>query len=219
VVLSRQVVQLAEDARLVAVAKYQDLKAAEERKSSEEARAQAEAARARAAQDALRARQQATQETLQARQEGAREAGSAVRKQVRQKLSAQLGALLQTQDTERGLIVRMSSLLFSTSRAELAPQAREKLSRVAGILLAYPGLTIRVEGHADSTGRPAFNQKLSEQRAARVRDYLIGQGISPQALTAQGLGDQQPLEDNATLAGRQKNRRVDLIVSGEPIGL
>jgi outer membrane protein OmpA-like peptidoglycan-associated protein len=219
VVLARQVVQLAEDARLVAVAKYQDLKAAEERKSAEEVRAQAEAARARAAQDALRARQQAAQEALQARHEAAREAGTVVKQQVRKKLSDQLGTLLQTQDTERGLIVRLSSLLFSTGRADLAPQAREKLSRVAGILLAYPGLTIKVEGHADSTGKTAFNQKLSEQRAARVRDYLIGQGISPQAVMAEGMGDQHPLEDNDTLAGRQKNRRVDLIVSGEPIGL
>ena len=112
----------------------------------------------------------------------------------------------------------MSDVLFDTNRYTLKPGAREKLAKVSGILLAYPGLKVQVEGYTDSTGTPDYNQHLSEQRAMTVRDYLVGQGINMNSVTAQGFGPNEPVASNATAAGRQQNRRVQMVVSGEPIG-
>ena len=226
VLLARQVVQLAEDARLVAMANRQDLERAQARKAAEEAKAQAEAERAQAETERMlaeAARDRAAQEALQGRSQVAEEAGAAARRQerqqVRRRLSAQLRTLLQTQETDHGLVVRMPHPLFATGKADLLPPAREKLAKVAGILLAYPGLTIQVEGHTDSTGSPAFNQDLSERRAENVRTYLHLQGIPPHATRSVGKGASEPLTSNETPGGRQKNRRVELVVSGEPIGI
>ena len=226
ILLARQVAQLAEDARVIAADHREAMRLAEEKKAAEEARAQVEAtrlqveaARAQAAADALMAKERASQEALQARQRAAKEAGATAKAQIRERLSHQLGRLLETQDTERGLIVRMSNLLFPVGKAQLLPPAREKLAKVAGILLAYPGLAIKVEGHADATGKPEFNQKLSEMRGATVRNYLIRQGIPPQSISAEGLGHTRPLTSNDTPSGRQMNRRVELIVAGDPIGI
>jgi len=137
---------------------------------------------------------------------------------LRQRLQQQLNTILQTRDTARGLIVNMSDVLFDTNRYTLKPGAREKLAKVSGILLAYPGLKVQVEGYTDSTGTPDYNQHLSEQRAMTVRDYLVGQGINMNSVTAQGFGPNEPVASNATAAGRQQNRRVQMVVSGEPIG-
>jgi len=113
----------------------------------------------------------------------------------------------------------MSDVLFDTAKYTLQPGARERLSKVAGILLGHPGLNLEVEGHTDSVGGEAYNQRLSEQRAVAVRDYLIQQGISEMnAPPAKGFGKSQPVATNDTAAGRQLNRRVELIVSGELIG-
>ncbi|HVH88514.1 MAG TPA: OmpA family protein, partial [Terriglobales bacterium] len=120
--------------------------------------------------------------------------------------------------TARGLIVNMSDVLFDTNKYTLKPGAREKLAKVAGILLAYPDLKVQVEGYTDSTGTPEYNQRLSEQRAMTVRDYLTAQGININNVTAQGFGQNDPVASNATAAGRQQNRRVQMVVSGEPIG-
>ena len=137
---------------------------------------------------------------------------------MRQRLQQQLNTILQTRDTARGLIVNMSDVLFDTNRYTLKPGAREKLAKVSGILLAYPGLKVQVEGYTDSTGTPDYNQHLSEQRAMTVRDYLVGQGINMNSVTAQGFGPNEPVASNATAAGRQQNRRVQMVVSGQPIG-
>jgi outer membrane protein OmpA-like peptidoglycan-associated protein len=137
---------------------------------------------------------------------------------MRTKLSEQLNSILQTRDSARGLIVSMSDVLFDTGKYSLKSGAREKLAKVAGILLAYPGLNIEVGGYTDNVGSDGMNQKLSESRASSVRDYLVREGVSPNSVTAKGFGETQPVTSNDTSAGRQQNRRVELLVSGEAIG-
>jgi outer membrane protein OmpA-like peptidoglycan-associated protein len=137
---------------------------------------------------------------------------------MRSRLSEQLNAVLQTRDSARGLIVSMSDVLFDTGKYSLKSGAREKLAKVAGILLAYPGLNIAVGGYTDNVGGDAMNQKLSENRAGSVRDYLVNEGVSANAVTAQGYGNSSPVASNSNAAGRHQNRRVELLVSGEAIG-
>jgi outer membrane protein OmpA-like peptidoglycan-associated protein len=137
---------------------------------------------------------------------------------MRAKLSAQLNSILQTRDSARGLIVSMSDVLFDTGKFSLKPGAREKLAKVAGILLAYPGLNIEVGGYTDNVGGDAMNQTLSESRAGSVRDYLVQQGVASGAVSAKGFGNTLPVASNDNSAGRQQNRRVELVVSGDAIG-
>ena len=137
---------------------------------------------------------------------------------MRARLLQQLNAVLVTRDTARGLIATMPDVLFETNQYALRPAARESLAKVAGILLAYPDLRLEVDGHTDSVGSDAYNQQLSEKRAASVRDYLAQQGIPIASVTVQGFGKTQPVASNATATGRQQNRRVELVVSGEVIG-
>ena len=137
---------------------------------------------------------------------------------MRTRLSEQLNSILQTRDSARGLIVSMSDVLFDTGKYSLKPGAREKLSKVAGILLAYPGLNIEVGGYTDNVGGDAMNQKLSENRAGSVRDYLVQQGVSTNSVSSRGFGNTLPVSSNDNSAGRQQNRRVELLVSGEAIG-
>ena len=137
---------------------------------------------------------------------------------MRTKLSEQLNRILQTRDSARGLIVSMSDVLFDTGRYSLKPGAREKLAKVAGILLAYPGLNIEVGGYTDNVGGDAMNQTLSENRAGSVRDYLVQQGVATNSVSARGFGNTLPVSSNDNSAGRQRNRRVELLVSGEAIG-
>jgi len=137
---------------------------------------------------------------------------------MRAKLSEQLNTILQTRDTARGLIVSMSDVLFETGKYSLKPGAREKLAKVAGILLAYPGLNIEVGGYTDNVGGDAMNQTLSENRAGSVRDYLVQQGVAANSVSARGFGNTLPVASNDDSAGRQQNRRVELLVSGEAIG-
>jgi outer membrane protein OmpA-like peptidoglycan-associated protein len=137
---------------------------------------------------------------------------------MREKLSAQLNSILQTRDSARGLIVSMSDVLFDTGRYSLKPGAREKLAKVAGILLAYPGLNIEVGGYTDNVGGDAMNQTLSENRAGSVRDYLVQEGVSSNSVSARGFGNTLPVATNDNSTGRQQNRRVELLVSGDAIG-
>jgi outer membrane protein OmpA-like peptidoglycan-associated protein len=137
---------------------------------------------------------------------------------MRAKLTEQLNSILQTRDSARGLIVSMSDVLFDTGRYSLKPGAREKLAKVAGILLAYPGLNIAVGGYTDNVGGDAMNQTLSENRAGSVRDYLVQQGVTSNSVSARGFGNTLPVASNDNSAGRQQNRRVELLVSGEAIG-
>ena len=193
----------AEAARARAVAE-QELarKAAEEsRRREDEARQSAEMARKSAEQARLLAEQAAREKA-----------------ELRARLLQQFNAVLDTRDTERGLVVNMGDVLFDTGSFTLRQLAREKLARLSGIVLNYPGLKLEAEGHTDNVGGEAFNQKLSEQRAGAVRDYLLSQGIPAEQITSSGKAFSMPVADNKTAAGRQQNRRVELIVSGEVIG-
>ena len=137
---------------------------------------------------------------------------------MRSQLSIQLNKILATRDSARGLIVSMSDVLFASGKYSLMPGAREKLAKVAGILIAYPGLNIEVGGYTDDVGSDAMNQKLSENRAGSVRDYLVAEGVANNSVTSKGFGNTLPVASNNNAAGRQANRRVELVVSGEAIG-
>jgi outer membrane protein OmpA-like peptidoglycan-associated protein len=175
------------------------------RKDAEAARVQAEAARADAQAQAVRA------DALRAQAEQDRAA-------LRATLLRQFSEILDTRDTARGLIVNVGDVLFETGRYELRPAAREKLARFSGIVLAHPGLTIQAEGFTDSTGTDEINERLSQQRATAVGDYLITQGVSSDRVDTRGYGARFPAASNDTREGRQQNRRVELVVSGEVIG-
>ena len=137
---------------------------------------------------------------------------------LRSQLLQQLNLILETRDTARGLIVNMSDVLFDTGKYTLRPGAREKLAKISGIVLAHPSLQLEVEGHTDSVGSEEYNQQLSENRAASVRDYLVQQGVSSNNVIARGFGESVPVASNDSAAGRQQNRRVEMVVSGEVIG-
>jgi outer membrane protein OmpA-like peptidoglycan-associated protein len=186
----------AEQARAAAVAQQQQLAAEADRAKM----AAADADRLRADADRMRMKAEQDQAVL------------------RQQLLDQFNSILQTRDTARGLIVNMSDVLFDTGRYTLKPGAREKLAKVSGIILGHPGLKIAVEGHTDSVGGDEYNMKLSDERAGAVRDFLVGQGVSPASVTSKGFGKTMPVADNATAAGRQQNRRVELVVSGDILG-
>jgi outer membrane protein OmpA-like peptidoglycan-associated protein len=178
------------------------------------ASAQSEADRLKRENDAQRAGAQA--ELDRAAKEKAQ--AEAEKADLRAQLLNQFNAILQTRDTARGLIVNMSDVLFDTGKYSLRPLAREKLAKVAGIVSGHPGLRLDVEGHTDSVGGDDYNQQLSEQRGAAVRDYLIQQGMPVSSVTARGFGKTQPVASNDTAQGRQQNRRVELVISGEVIG-
>lgn len=220
---------------------------AQRRQAADEARAQAEAARAdaerlkqeaeKAAADAAKAKQEAEaaraaaladqqaaleqKKAAEADAEKARQAAAkaeAEKADLRAKLLNQLNSILQTQDSARGLIVQMSDVLFDTGSATLKAGAREKLAKISGILLAHPGLMLQIEGHTDSVGSDELNQQLSERRADSVRDFLAEQGVPASSITARGFGKMQPVASNDTADGRQRNRRVELVVNGDAIG-
>jgi outer membrane protein OmpA-like peptidoglycan-associated protein len=140
------------------------------------------------------------------------------REELRARLLVQFNAILETRDTARGLVVNMSDVLFDTAKFTLRPAAREKLAKISGIVLAYPTLALSIEGNTDSVGGDSYNQTLSENRAGSVRDYLGHEGIPAASMTARGYGKTQPVASNDTAGGRQQNRRVELVVSGEAIG-
>jgi outer membrane protein OmpA-like peptidoglycan-associated protein len=197
-----------------------------DRQAAEQARAQAEAAKAdadRMRNEALVARNQAVQEQQQAQAEANAARAAAAKAEtdkqaLRAQLLAQLNTIMQTTDSARGLIMNMSDVLFDFGKATLRPEAREKLAKVSGILLAYPTLKVRVEGNTDNVGSDEFNQTLSEKRADAVRDYLVSQSVNPDSLTAIGLGKTRPIASNDTAEGRQQNRRVEMVMSGDIIG-
>jgi outer membrane protein OmpA-like peptidoglycan-associated protein len=140
------------------------------------------------------------------------------RVELRALLMSQFNAILQTRDTARGLIVNMSDVLFDTGKFSLRPLAREKLAKVAGIVSGHPGLSLEVDGYTDSVGGDAYNQRLSEQRGESVRNYLTQEGMAASSVTSKGFGKTQPVASNETAAGRQQNRRVEIVISGDVIG-
>jgi outer membrane protein OmpA-like peptidoglycan-associated protein len=270
---AREVVQTAEDARVMAVQQKAEedaqaktaaeKKAAEEREAkaradaaseaqhrleAEQARKQAEAAQAeaermkqeaeKAAQEAARQKQEADQaralaldqqKALAIEAEKARKAAAEAdrlrleaeqeKQALRAQLLQQLNSILATRDTARGLIANMGDVLFRSGSFELRPEARERLAKVSGIVLAHAGLHLEIEGHTDSIGTDEYNQQLSERRANAVRDYLVQQGINADSVVARGLGKSTPVATNDTPEGRQQNRRVEMVLSGDVIGV
>ena len=182
-------------------------------KQAEKEKADADAARAAAVQQ----QQQLASEAQQAKQ--AAQQAESEKTALRERLRAQLNSVLETRETQRGLIVNINDVLFDFNKYTLKPGAREKLAKVAGILLAYPGLKVQLEGHTDSIGSDEYNQVLSQQRADAVRSYMVAQGVPTDTVTALGMGKADPVASNETAAGRQQNRRVDMVVSGQPIGV
>jgi len=207
----------AEAARLAAERQRLDAEAA--KLAADLAKAEAERARLDAERERLAA--EAARAAAESQAQAARDAALAAEREkaeLRDQLRAQLNEILETRATARGLIVNLSDVLFDFDRATLRPGAREKLAKISGIVLAHPGLTTQAEGHADSIGTDQYNQGLSERRAESVRSFLVQQGITAEAVAATGFGESRPVATNGTAVGRQQNRRVELVVSGAPIG-
>jgi len=242
--LSRQTVQTAEDAREVAVKQIDVTRLANERLTSADTLAKTQAQ----TDEAVRLKEQAQLDAAKSKADMAADhtasaaaisaaqtdaAQSRViaenakqnehqadsdKAAMRAQLSEKLNSILATRDSARGLIVSMSDVLFDTGQFSLKSGAREKLAKVAGILISYPGLNIEVGGYTDNVGGDEMNQKLSENRAGAVRDYLVAQGVATLSVSAKGFGNTQPVASNDTSGGRQENRRVELVVSGDAIG-
>jgi outer membrane protein OmpA-like peptidoglycan-associated protein len=194
------------------------LEAEQQNQAAQQARAEADAARAAADAERQRAEDARRSAEAQAQQAQAVAAQSQQeRDALRQRLREQLNLVLETRETARGLIVNVSDVLFDTGKATLKPGARERLARVAGILLSHPDLHIQVEGHTDDVGAADYNQQLSVRRAEAVRAYLVQNSIPPTAVGTTGFGESQPVATNGTASGRQQNRRVELVVTGDAI--
>jgi outer membrane protein OmpA-like peptidoglycan-associated protein len=248
VTFARAAVQTAEDARLITLRKIQAEQRAEEqarqKAAQDAANAAAEKARLEAQQSQLQAQQsqlaeqqaqlKAQQEAQQraqaeaaaqqahAAQQAAEQQAAEARAreaQLREQLRQQLNSILQTKETPRGLVVNLADVLFATNRYDLKQDTQLKLARISGIFIAHPDLKIQVEGYTDNTGSEAYNQKLSEQRATTVQNFLVSQGIPAENVSAVGYGMADPVADNSTAAGRKQNRRVELVVSGPSIGI
>lgn len=183
------------------------------RAQAERAKLEADLAAQRAALDkeaALTASEQARRAAL--------EQADREKQELRSKLAEQLNKVLETRDSARGLVVNMSDVLFDTAKFTLRPVAREKLSQLSGIVLAHPSLKLEVEGHTDSVGTDEYNMTLSQNRASAVRDFLTQKGMNSSSIASRGFGEGQPVASNDTSSGRQQNRRVELVVSGDEIG-
>jgi outer membrane protein OmpA-like peptidoglycan-associated protein len=230
--VAREAAQTAEEARVMSIKREQDARAEEREAAADQtaqAQADAQAQQAAAAQAQAQAQQsqaqaaqaeQARQQAELARQQATQQAQQAEsdKAQMRVRMLQQLNQVLETRDTARGLIVNMPDVLFDTGKADLKPSARERLAKVAGILIAYPDIHVEIDGYTDGTGSLEFNGRLSQQRADSVRSYLSSQGVNSSAITTQGFGPSQPIASNGTASGRQQNRRVELVVSGSSIG-
>jgi outer membrane protein OmpA-like peptidoglycan-associated protein len=229
---ARQTIQFAEDARALSAVRQEaeriqkekdeaaaKAKAEAEQRAAEEANRQAELTAAKEAQ--MKAEAEAKQAAEQAKAEAAKEEAERARAAtvaLRQQLLQQLNSVLQTTDSPRGLVVNMADVLFDFGKYNLKPDAQIKLAKLSGIIQSHPGLHLAIEGHTDSIGGDEANMKLSQQRADAVRDFILGQGLPDGTVTAVGMGKADPVADNGTNEGRQKNRRVEIIVSGEVIG-
>jgi outer membrane protein OmpA-like peptidoglycan-associated protein len=200
----------AEKAKQEALAAAQE--AARQKEEAEKAKAEALAQQQALAAEADKAKAAAAQS------ESLRQQAENEKAELRARLLQQLNSILATRDSARGLIANMSDVLFRSGSFELAPGARERLAKVSGIVLAYPSLHLAVEGHTDSVGTDEYNQNLSQQRAQAVRDYFVQQGIAADSIEARGFGKTEPIASNDTAEGRQQNRRVELILSGDAIG-
>jgi len=188
-------------------------RARRDRQEALEAKAEAEEAtrlaqiQQRRARDMMERAQAESQKLAALKAEAERYAGAA-----RSRLEGALSKVVETKETARGVIINLPDILFASGRSTLRSAAREVLSRVAGILLVTPAIQLSVEGHTDSTGGENLNQQLSEKRAISVADYLAESGVAADIITTHGFGETQPMADNDSAAGRQKNRRVEIVI-------
>lgn len=193
---------------------------AQRKQQEAEAAAREAQAKRQQAEDEMRLaveeRRRAQQEAIEARQIAQKLVQE--QRQLRDLLVERLNQVLETEDTERGLVVRLSDILFDPGRFTLKTDTRVLLARIAGILSWAPGIQVQVEGHTDNTGDAGRNQTLSEQRAAAVENFLVQQGMPASNLSSMGYGESRPIAANDSRAGREKNRRVELVLSGEMIG-
>lgn len=229
ITLAREAAQTAEDARVITVKKEEAEYQAQQAQNAAQASAASQQAQAKAAQaSAEKAQAEAQQRQAQAQAAQAQahaqqaeqkaEQAESEKTALRAKLLSQLNTILQTRDTQRGLIVNMTDILFQSGQYNLMPGAREALAKIAGVLLAYPGINIEIDGYTDNIGSEQVNDTLSSKRAEAVEDFLEKQGVPPGSVTARGLGDASPIAANDTPTGRQLNRRVEIVLSGEVIG-
>ncbi|ADW70047.1 OmpA family protein [Granulicella tundricola] len=208
--------QAAQSQAQAEAARLAEQKSALDAQKSQLAAQQAQLAQANA--DALAA--QARNKELEANQRAdAANKRAESAEQMRERLRAQLNEVLQTTETSRGVIVNLSDALFDTGKYTLKTNTQVSLARVAGILQSYPGLKVQVEGYTDIVGSDALNQRLSENRANTTRDFMVKQGVPTDSISAAGYGKADPVADNGTAAGRAQNRRVELVVSGDAIGV
>jgi outer membrane protein OmpA-like peptidoglycan-associated protein len=220
--VARDAVQMGEDARRQAILGRQSADAAalaaeEARKREEAAAAARRDAEEKARIEAELAAQEAARQQALAAEQAAREAAAEAQRQARADLTARLNRALPTRQTERGIVAEIAGVQFAVGLAELRPEAREALARFAGIIGVYPSIRVKVEGHTDSTGSHETNQALSLARATVVQDYLIAQGVEAAHIAVEGLGPDQPVADNATAEGRARNRRVEIVITGDLI--
>jgi outer membrane protein OmpA-like peptidoglycan-associated protein len=207
----------AEQARAEALKMKQEAEAAAQEAARQKAEAEKATAEAVAQQQVLAAETDKAKQAA-AQSESLRQQAENEKQELRARLLQQLNSILATRDSARGLVANMSDVLFRSGSFELLPGARERLAKVSGIVLAYPSLHVAIEGHTDSVGSDDYNQQLSERRAQAVRDYFVQQGIASANVEAHGYGKTEPIATNDTPEGRQQNRRVELILSGDAIG-
>lgn len=241
IMTAREAVQTAEDARTIAIRRAQQEQQAQERQAAAERAAEAKAkaeqeAAARAQAEAAQAAAEAAREKAQAEAEKARleaeeaqqrsqqanqiaQQAVAQRAEMRARLLQQLNSILQTRQTPRGLVVTMSHVFFNTGKYTLHQETREMLAKMAGIFLAYPGIKIEVDGYTDNTGSEEVNEKLSQQRADTVESFLVQQGVPATSISSHGFGEANPVAPNDTATGRAMNRRVEIVISGDVIGI
>jgi outer membrane protein OmpA-like peptidoglycan-associated protein len=192
--LAREAIQAFEDARVLSMSR-----AATEREASTQAKLKEQTARAEDAEVVIR---KATEKA----------------KEIRADMLKQLNGVFPTVDTYQGLMMQLGGINFETGKADLTPAAREKLSLLAGMLSAHPGLMLDIQGYTDNVGSPEANLSLSEARAASLRDFLEAKGIVADKMWAIGFGQEDPIASNDNADGRAKNRRAEIIVWGEALG-
>lgn len=182
------------------------------------ARAQAETSLAEDQRGALSAQRESSRLDARTREADAAHLAAANSEQQAAELQRQID-VLQAKPTDRGLIVTLGDVLFDTGKASLKAGATSNLNKLVTFLNEYSDRTVLIEGYTDSVGSEDYNQGLSERRADSVKSYLAGQGIGSIRLTASGKGESDPVASNDSAAGRQQNRRVEVIISNPPAAL
>jgi len=195
--------EAAEAARRAAEAEERAHAAEKERIAAEHAKLDAERAKSEAERGRVTAENQASEARLE-------------RENARAQLREAMARITAVRESARGLIVSLPNILFETDQARLKPEGREALAKISGVLMIAEGYTLSVEGHTDAVGSNEYNLDLSEKRATSVRDYLVSQGLSPANISVRGFGETQPIAANETAAGRQENRRVEIVVLETP---